>query len=163
MKAPPSGRPSAHVEPVELPETGKLQGIEVDVALVSIGDLELQEALDHRGRRFDMIRGQGQIVGGLDSQKVHLAEKSVDVLLGELLDGDAFFMRFLDRLVFDVGEVHPPLDPPALVFQIADQDVLEQEGPEIPDMGPLIDRRSAGEEGHDPIANGLKDFHLLSQ
>jgi hypothetical protein len=49
------------------------------------------------------------------------------------------------------------------VFQIADQDILEEKGTEIPDMGALIDRWPAGKDGHGIFSHGLELLYLSAE
>ena len=58
-----------------------------------------------------------------------------------------------DDLVVDVGDVHDPGHAQAHVAQVADEQVGEQERPEVPDVGRAVDRRAAGV---DPDVAGLE-------
>ena len=66
---------------------------------------------------------------------------------------DALGGRAADDLVVDVGEVHDPRHAQAAVAQVADQEVREQEGPEVADVGRAVDRRAAAV---DPDVAGLE-------
>src|SRR5256885_2181403 len=56
----------------------------------------------------------------------------------------------LDDLVVDVGDVHHPRHPQAPVAKVPDEQVCEEERPEVPDMGRAVDRRPAAVDPHVP-------------
>jgi hypothetical protein len=49
------------------------------------------------------------------------------------------------------------------ILQITDDDVLEQEGSEIADMGTLVDRGAAGKQGDPLWVFGLEKFQPFPQ
>ena len=51
----------------------------------------------------------------------------------------------------------------AAVLEISNEDVLAQEGPEITDMGPLIDRGTTRENRYDIVPDGPEVFCLSVQ
>ena len=66
--------------------------------------------------------------------------------------------RAADRLVVHVGHVHDPGDAQANVAQIANQQVGEQERPEVADVGRTVDGRAARV---DPDGVGAQDLRRV--
>ena len=81
------------------------------------------------------------------------ARNRLGVAVGELAGRDALGRRAADDLVVDVGEVHDPGHAQAAVAQVADEQVGEQERPEVADVGRAVDRRAAAV---DPDLAGLE-------
>jgi len=65
-----------------------------------------------------------------------------------------------DDLVFHVGDVHAVADLVARALQGALEQVLEQEGAQVADVGEVVDRGSAGVDRHQPRGEGLKFLDL---
>ena len=71
------------------------------------------------------------------------ARNRADVPVGELGGGDALGGGAADDLVVDVGQVHDPGHAQPPVAQVADEEVGEQERPEVADVGRAVDRGAA--------------------
>ena len=109
---------------------------------------------DRRGRgRGDVstratISGMWSVARGRTSGTVirsaaASARKRAVPAVGEVADRFARGGRAADDLVVDVGDVHHPGDPKPAVAQVADEQVGEQERPEVADVGRPVDRRPA--------------------
>ena len=78
----------------------------------------------------------------------------------QVLKGSAFLLRLSYCLVFDVGEVEDALHLIAQVLQVSMEDILIQEGPVVPYVGPLVDGGAAGEHLDLLASQGLEGFLL---
>ncbi len=163
MKSPLLGGPFGHVKPKELSKPGELQGVEVDISAMPVCYLQLEEMLYDPCSLVNGLRGLGKVIRHLHPQQIHFRHEFLDVFLGKLFQ--ALFAPFslFERLVLDVGEIHPPLNRIARIFQVSNQNVLKQEGPEVSDVRPLVDRGATGEDGNHLIVYRPKWFNPLSE
>src|ERR1700694_202554 len=83
------------------------------------------------------------MLGPLNSQRIEILKKRLDVLLGELVDRLAMLRRLLDDAIFDIGEVHHLRDAVPLLEEDPAQEILEEEGAEVADVGIVVDGRAA--------------------
>ena len=98
-------------------------------------------------------------VGFLNAQPIAVLKKSTGKTvrkLSELPDGPS--PGIPDGLVVDVGDVHDVKDLIALVPQIAFQDILEDEGPEVSDVDKVVHRGATGVHFSLVGLQGLKGF-----
>ena len=104
------------------------------------------ELRDHGNHARNVLRigGGGESVGGFDAQRGQVLEKGVFEGLGEIGQGNAMFPGAADGFVVHVGQVHNPFDLKSAVFKMALEEILEEVGAEISDMGVVVDGRSAG-------------------
>ena len=127
---------------------------EEDRAVVGpIGVALRLEGRDEADDVVDVARRSRQHVRRRHPEGVGVGQEPGDPAVGELLDGLAGGARAADDLVVDVGQVHDPRHPEAAVAQVADEQVGEQERPEVPDVGRPVDRGAAGV---DPDVAGLE-------
>ena len=90
------------------------------------------------------VRGRpGQHVRHRHPERRRVGQEPRGVARRERVDPDRLGRRAADDLVVDVREVHHPGDPQAAPAQVADEQVGEQERPEVADVGRPVDRRSA--------------------
>jgi len=75
---------------------------------------------------------------------VSRSEKLGGVEVGHLAQALAGLADGADDLVLHVGNIHDVGDSVAFVFEVAAQQVFEGEGPQVADVGKVIDRRPAG-------------------
>jgi len=144
MESPLLFRPFFHIETVELAESRVLEGIEVAVPPMPVGGFQINKALDDLHGTVSSLRGPREKIRDLHPQRFHFLHKGLDILIGDVLDARFAFFRLFDRLVLDISEVHSPCDLIAQVCQVPDHDVLKEKGPEVADMGALVDRGTAG-------------------
>ena len=78
-------------------------------------------------------------------------------------DGLAGGLGIPNDFVLDIGDVHHVIQRVAARAQPAAQDVREHEGPEIADMGVVVDGRPAGVHPHDVVVEGIELLQLLGQ
>jgi len=72
-------------------------------------------------------------------------------------------LRFVNRLVLDVRQDHPPPHLVAGIFEVADDGCLpKQKGPEIPDMR-LCRPKDAREDGDGVFIDPFKGFFLFAE
>jgi hypothetical protein len=88
------------------------------------------------------------VLGRFQAQRPAVFEECLCVLLRVLADAHARRRSVLDDAVVHVREVHHLHHPKAARFQEAPQDVLKHERAEIPDVGKIVDGRSAGVHAH---------------
>ncbi len=94
----------------------------------------------------DVLRGPGIAVGRQDAEGVAVPAEGLDERLRVLVEAHALGLGPPDRLVVDVGDVHDVDDLEAPEEQKALEQVLEDVGPPVADMGEIVDRRAAGVE-----------------
>ena len=124
--------------------------------------LELPHQLDHG---FDVlgVGRAGVMLGPLDVQRGAVLEKVVDELLGVLAKVHSRRPGAVDGLVVDVGEVRHLGDAVALVLQVAAEDVLRDEGAEVSDVAPVVDREPAGVHAHVVVFERLEGLELSAE
>ena len=91
----------------------------------------------------DVRGGPRQDVRRRHAEGGRVGDEALDPAVRELVDGLARGLGSADDLVVDVGDVHDPGHAEAAVAEVADQQVGEQERPEVADVGRAVDRRSA--------------------
>ena len=151
-------RACARSIPESLPYAGKGRDPEVDRALRLVGVAALQELRRDLLHLGDVVGRPRVALGALEPEPVDVAEEELGVLRGEVAQRQPRLVRAADRLVVDVGEVHDLRDPQALRPQVPPQDVLPEEGPQVPDVDDVVDRRPARVE---PDVPGLERLEVL--
>ena len=117
---------------------------------------EVRDLRDVLGRaRQDVRAGHAQRVG--------VVEEPGRVPVGELGVADPLGGGAADDLVVDVGQVHDPGHAQAAVAQVADQQVGEQERPEVADVRRAVDRRPAAVDPDVAGLDGLERAELAGQ
>ena len=102
------------------------------------------QALYHLHHLGDVVGRARVVLGPLDAQGLDVREEGLDVAVGVLPQRDPLLAGAADGLVVDVGQVHHLGDPVPVKLERASQHVLEQEGPQVADVGEVVDRGSAG-------------------
>ena len=95
-----------------------------------------------------MIGGARHHIRRQDAQRPAVFKKCFRVAVGVLLQRNSQGLGVLYYPVIDVGDVHDGEHLIAAIPQIAAQEVLEDEGPEIPYVRVVIYRGPAGVEAH---------------
>src|SRR5437588_2518772 len=90
-----------------------------------------------------LVCGGGIIVGPLDPQRFRVFEEGVLELLGKFLEGGASFARAADRFVVNIGDVHDAMNSESARFEMALEQILENVGAKISDVGVAVNRRPA--------------------
>ncbi len=146
---------------------------EIDRAVLAVGDALVEQRPDEGDHAGDVlgIGGPRVVIGRQDVQPVPFGEEGLDVGRGVCRQADSLGVGPLDGLVVDVRDVHDVEDPVAPVEQEALEEVLEDVGAPIADMGVVVDGRAAGvqldhaglegDEVLDPAAEGVVESHHL--
>ena len=125
---------------------------EIDRAIVrAVGVASLHESRYHRNHPGDVVGGGGlrKMIGPLDAQGIEIFEEGLFERFGELRQRHPGCPAPSDRFVIDIGEVHDADDAEPPVFQVSLEQVLEDVGPEVSDVGKIINRRPASVEADD--------------
>jgi len=77
---------------------------------VPVGIAFVEQHPNESGGLIDAGRGAGNELRKLDAQPAGILHEAIGDGPGEIGDGDAFILSFLDSLVLDVGEVEQALD-----------------------------------------------------
>jgi len=145
-------RPDPERAAIELREAaipGKLGDGEIHRAVVApVGEIALQEAADERDHRLDVLGGPRVDVRPPDPEVFAILVKGVDVLLDVLAERSTARARRGDRAVVHVGQVHDVEDLVVQRLEIAPQEIFEEKGPKIPDVGEVPYRGPAGVHRH---------------
>ncbi len=176
-------RPGAQVLPVEQREpavAGELRDVEAEIAPGLVGvpaRLETADEVDHVG---DVFGGPADHVGHAAPEQAEVAEERPREEVGDLPDRAPLLTGALLHLVLavvrvvgevtDVGHVHHVTDRGAGVLERAAQDVLEDVGAEVPDVGVVVHGGAAAvhadlarfqrHERLDPPPHGVVQPHL---
>ena len=141
---------------------GKRADAEIHRAILrAIGVTLFDKSGDHRDHPLDVhrLRRLGKMIRALDAKRVEILEERLFERRGEFGQRPARRATAADRLVIDIGEIHHPIHTQAAVFQVTLQQVLENIGAEIPDVGEIVNRGSAGVEPHHTGLAGRKILH----
>ncbi len=155
--------PISHIEAIKPPKIRKFQGIEVDVFPIPVGHPEIEQAVDDGDDSINSLGGPREMIGDFHFQQVHLFKEVPDVLISQLPKAHISLLGLLDGLILNVCEIHTPLDREPEEFEVANQDIFEKEGSEVPDMGPLVDRRATREYGGQIVVHRSKLFDPFPQ
>lgn len=108
-----------------------------------VGEVAFLQALDEVDDVLDVFCGAGHGVRARAAEEVHVGEEGLLQFLGELGEGGLGFPDAADDFVFDVGDIHDVEDIVAAEFEVAAEEVGEDEGAEVADVGAVIDRWAA--------------------
>ena len=145
--APPGHQPGGG-DAREAPVAGEPGDPEVDPPVTAVGDPLCLQALDQGHHLLDVPGGPRVVVGPADAKGVEVGEEPLDPGGGLLRQPLVVLGGVVDQPVVHVGQVHDVGDPREAALKPAAQHVLEEEGPEVPDVGTVPDRRAAGVEAH---------------
>ena len=87
---------------------------------------------------LDVLRRARITIDGADSQRSGVLEEDVSERAGMLRDGQASRKGGLDHLVIHVRQVHDERDVISAPLEIAVHEIEEEEGPEIPNVGMVV-------------------------
>lgn len=131
------------------PAVGRKAGDpEVDPPLAPVGDPLRLKALDQAHHLLDVQGGPRVVVGPADAEGVDVGEEALDPGGGLLRQPLVVLGGVVDQPVVHVGQVHDVGDPREAALEPSAQDILKEEGAEVPDVGTVPDRRAAGVEAH---------------
>ena len=91
----------------------------------------------------DAVEVRRRAIDGAHTERTAVVEEGLAERTGVLVDRRPGFVRGLDHLVVDVGQVHDEPDVVPAPLEVAMDEVEEEEGPEVPDVGVAVDRGAA--------------------
>src|SRR5712671_6112792 len=130
----------------------------VDGAFAGVGVGFFLEALDKLDHGIDVVRGADPVLGGLDAESFAIVEEGLDKFFGVVADADVLGGGVGDDAIVYVGEIHYVGQAVAAEFQEAAENVLENEGAVVADVGVVVDGGAAGVHGD--FAGFLRDEGL---
>ena len=119
---------------------------EVDRAVRRVGVAARGQALDESDHVRDVLGRPRHVLRPLHPQRLHVLLEAADVLRREAREVLARRLGLLDDAVVHVGHVHDLAHAVAEVRERAPQHVDRHEGPEVPDVRPVVDGGAAGVE-----------------
>ena len=128
----------------------------VDRSVAAVGVARVFQALHELHHLRDVVGSSRVVFGPLDVQGVEVGKKRLDETVRVLANPETRGGGLADGLVVDVRQVHDLGDVVTEEFQGAPQNVLEEKGAEIADVGEVIDRRPAGVHPHVPRLDRLE-------
>ena len=148
--------------------------VEVDVATFLVGMTRLDQSVDHLEHLDDVIGGARVHRRLQATEPPQILEEDACVLLADLPGIDALATRARLELVLafvlvvvgevpDVGDVHHLGHLQPDVLHPAPQGVREEIGPEVPDVGAVVDRGPAVVHPHAAGLEGLEGLLLPGQ
>ena len=139
------------VQPRELAVLRERRDLEVDRPFVRVGVSARLEVVNHLAHRLEVL-GIGRprrLLDRLQPERRRVVAERLDPAVGVLAQRHARALRLEDRPVVDVREVHDLPDAPALlVLEHATQHVEADEGAEVADVAPGVDRQAARVHPH---------------
>src|SRR5882762_1312101 len=142
-----AGLDAAYVNFGELAIVGKFGDAVVDGAFAGVGVGFFLEALDQLDHGIDVVRGADPVIGGFDAESFAIVEEGLDEFLGVITDAEVLGGGVGDDAIVDVGEIHYVSQAKAAEFQEAAENVLEDEGAVVADVGVIVDGGAAGVHG----------------
>src|SRR5712671_1587925 len=139
-----AGLDSGEIDFRELAVVGKFGDAVVDGAFAGVGVGFFLEALDKLDHGIDVVRGADPVLGGFDAEGFAIAEEGLDEFFGVIADADVLGGGVGNDAVVYVGEIHYVGQAVAAEFQEAAENVLEDEGTIIADVGEVVDGGAAG-------------------
>src|SRR3954468_12097600 len=159
-----AGLELAHVDSRKLPILREPGNGEVDRTVGPLIRNALpQQSLDQRHHLRDVVGGARIGRRLLDPQVLPILVKRIDVMPDIFPERLACLFGAVDRFVVHVGDVHDVKDLVAARLQPAPEEVLEQEGPEVSDVGVVVDRGTTGVERYPARLQRLERLDLAAQ
>jgi hypothetical protein len=149
-----------------------LEGFDAVVqrTLAGVGQPSLLKPDGEIEHLLDVLARPRVLLGAFDPQRIEILEEGLYIRLGRLLQGQPLRGHPLDDLVLDVGDVHDLRHLEAEELEGAAQQVLPDVGPEVSDVGVVVNRGTAGvhtdlsglqrPERLGPAGHGVVDLHL---
>ncbi len=167
VRADPLAGPGPQLPPVEPGEpavAGEPGDAEVHRAVLRlVGDPPVQQPLDQLDHRGDVLGGPRLGVRRPDPEPVAVFLERASERVHMLPERHALGRRRRDGAVVDVRQVHDVEDLEPARLEPAAQEVLEQEGPEVSDVGVVVDRGPAGVQRRPPRVKGHERLDLAGE
>jgi len=109
MKSPLFGRPLGHVKSIDPSKSRELQRVEVDISTMPICGLPVEEMPYNLHGLVNGLRRFGKVIRYLHPQEVHFPYEFFDISPRKIYQAHFPLFSLCDRLVLDIGEIHPPL------------------------------------------------------
>ena len=142
----------------ELAVTGVEVGAEVDIAARLVGEALVDERLDKRLHRLDVVGRAGRVAGLPDREAFGVDLVFGDVPLGDDRRVNPLFVRLADDLVVDVGEVLDIGDLISPVGQVPAEGVEDADRAGVAQVDEVVDGRPAGVDRNLSGAEGIQVF-----
>ncbi len=164
-----------HALPVEVRQAAVVRqagNAVVDGALADVSQILVLQPLDEGDHLRNVLRGPGQIgeVLLVDLHGLEILEEGDRVFLRQVPHGAVarciggiggeVILTVPDGFVIHVREVHAVTHLVARRQEGAFEQILEQERPQVADVGEVVDRGAACVEGDDTRRDGRHGFHL---
>ena len=136
---------------------------EVHGTIALVGQLASLEALHELDHRRNVLGRPGVVLHAFEPQRLPVLEELALDRTGHLLQRSALRDSGVDRPIVDVGEVHDLRNAEPAKLQVPTKQILPDEGPEVADVGPLIDGGSAAVDPGVARLERLEFFELPAQ
>jgi hypothetical protein len=103
-----------------------------------------------------MMSRPGRNLGPFHPERVEIFPEGLDVRRGKFVDANVLFRRFVDYSIVDIGEIEDMRYLIAFEFQIAPQDVAEDERAKVTDVCKIPNRRTADVHPDTPFLERMK-------
>ena len=103
----------------------------------------------------------GNIVGALNTQLAHRLKPYVFAFVGDLVPGATLALGAVDDLVVDIGDVRDQANLKTRIREVPAQDVVDQGGSAMAQVGWSIDRRAAEVDADLARLSHGERFHAL--
>ena len=154
------------IEPCELAVLGECRDLEIDRPIAPVGVAALFERANRLPHRLDVLGiGRARILlDDLQSQHRRIPEVGLDELIGVLAQRQPGLLRFEDRAIVDIGEVHHVTNREAgVILQRSPQDIDCHEGAKVADVAAGVGRQAARIHPHQIVARRGKGLLAASQ
>ena len=163
----PLARPRLELPAVELRQPairGKPRDREIDRSVLAlVGHLFVEQPLDHLDHGTDVLGGARLLMGRADPEPVAVFLERPGERVDVGPERHALGEGGRDGAVVHVGEVHDVQDVVAARLEPAAQEILEEERPEVADVGVVVDGGAAGVERHASRLNGRERLYPAGQ
>ena len=172
------GSAHLHALPIQMgqaPILGQARDAEVDAALPGVGQALGLQALNEPNHLGNVFRGPGQEgeAGLRDGHGLQIVEEGLGIATREGLHGlvtgrilglqGQILLAIADDLVLHIRDVHAVAHLEARGLEGALEQILEQEGPQVADVGEVVDRGPTGVEGDHAGIQRIHGLHPPSE
>ena len=134
---------------------------EEDRAVIGpIGVASIQQRLDQLDHLRDVFGRFGHDVRKGHAERLHVRYEQRPVPLRELFDSCSLGPGAVDDPVVDIGDIHHPRDLEPAIAQVPNEQVVEEKGPEVADVGRSV---HGGAAAVDPDMPGLEGYEVASR
>ena len=138
----------------------ELERAVIHIAVHLVGIPLLDQGGDDVDDLLNVLGGLRMHGGRLDAERLRIDEVLLDILLRDLVGGNALLVGALDDLVVNVGEVLHKGDVVAAVLEVTAEHVEHDDRAGVADVDVVIHRRAAGVHAHLALLDGHELFLL---